>query len=54
MSIGHSQGYAPHMPDMRKNQEDVTKEDLDEAKRKIEGSLNHSEGHGVSLGAKMA
>lgn len=39
MSIGHSPGHAPHAPDMRKSLQDVTKEEREDAQRRIEGSL---------------
>ncbi len=39
MSVGHHPEQAQHAPDMRKKEEDVTNEDRQEAKRKIEGSL---------------
>lgn len=39
MSIGHSQGEAPHTPDMRKKAGDVTQEEKREAQRRIEGSM---------------
>lgn len=40
MSIGHHPEQPQHAPDMRKKQEDVTAEERQEAKRKIEGSLS--------------
>lgn len=39
MSIGHSPNHAPHTPDMRKNEQDITQEDREEAQRRIAGSL---------------
>ena len=39
MSIGHSPGEPQFTPDMRKADKDVSNEDRQEAKRKIEGSL---------------
>ena len=39
MSIGHSPHIGPHRPDMKKDEGDITLEDRQEAKRKIEGSL---------------
>ena len=39
MSIGHAPHHAPHLPDMRKNEEDVTQADRAEAQRRIEGSF---------------
>ncbi|KAL8681764.1 MAG: hypothetical protein Q9186_002153 [Xanthomendoza sp. 1 TL-2023] len=39
MSIGHHPGQSQYMPDMPKYEENVTAEDRQEAKRRIEGSL---------------
>ena len=39
MSIGHSPEQPQHTPDMRKKEENVTNEERQEAKRRIEGSL---------------
>ena len=39
MSIGHSPGIQQFLPDTRKLAKDISKEDLDEAQRRIEGSL---------------
>ncbi|KAL8936406.1 MAG: hypothetical protein Q9216_004947 [Gyalolechia sp. 2 TL-2023] len=39
MSIGHHPGQSQFAPDMRKNEENVTVEERQEAKRRIEGSL---------------
>lgn len=39
MSIGHSPEQLQHAPDMRKKEENVTHEERQEAKRRIEGSL---------------
>lgn len=39
MSIGHSPDEPQFTPDMRKADKDVSHEDRQEAKRKIEGSL---------------
>ncbi|KAG8526709.1 uncharacterized protein KY384_008138 [Bacidia gigantensis] len=39
MSIGHSPEQEQHLPDMRKKEENITAEDRQEAKRRIEGSL---------------
>ena len=39
MSIGHSPDHAPHTPDMRKDDADVTQAEREEAQRRIEGSL---------------
>ena len=39
MSIGHHPDSGQYMPDMRKDEENITMEDRQEAKRRIEGSL---------------
>ncbi len=39
MSIGHSPEQSQYTPDMRKKDENVTQEERQEAKRRIEGSL---------------
>lgn len=39
MSIGHSPDVEPHRPDMQKDASEVTHEERQEAKRRIEGSL---------------
>lgn len=39
MSIGHSPHVGPHKPDMKKDEGDITLQDRQEAKRRIEGSL---------------
>ena len=39
MSVGHSPEQRQHLPDMRKKEENITNEDRQEAKRRIEGSL---------------
>ena len=39
MSIGHHPEQSQHTPDMRKKEENVTHEERQEAKRRIEGSL---------------
>lgn len=39
MSIGHSPDVEPHRPDMKKDEANITNEDRQEAKRRIEGSL---------------
>ncbi|KAJ5668576.1 Phosphatidylserine decarboxylase-related protein [Penicillium maclennaniae] len=39
MSVGHSPNMSPHEPDMPKKAENVTEEEMQEAKRRIEGSL---------------
>lgn len=55
MSIGHSPGTEPHRPDMPKKAEDVTKEEKQEAQRRIEGSNNTGmEDSDFGSGAQMA
>ena len=39
MSIGHHPNQSQYTPDMRKDEENVTLEERQEAKRRIEGSL---------------
>ncbi|CEJ57426.1 Putative Phosphatidylserine decarboxylase [Penicillium brasilianum] len=39
MSVGHSPDIPQHEPDMPKNPENITLEDMQDAKRRIEGSL---------------
>ncbi|KEF62196.1 phosphatidylserine decarboxylase [Exophiala aquamarina CBS 119918] len=39
MSIGHSPQVGPHKPDMKKDEGEITLQDRQEAKRRIEGSL---------------
>lgn len=39
MSIGHHPDEAQYTPDMRKKEENVTVQERQEAKRRIEGSL---------------
>lgn len=39
MSIGHHPQQGQHTPDMRKKDENVTQEERQDAKRRIEGSL---------------
>ena len=39
MSIGHSPDEPQFKPDMRKDEKDISNEDRQEAKRRIEGSL---------------
>jgi len=39
MSIGHSPEQSQYTPDMPKKEENVTQEERQEAKRRIEGSL---------------
>ncbi|KAL9052347.1 MAG: hypothetical protein Q9162_005439 [Coniocarpon cinnabarinum] len=50
MSIGHAPEDAPHLPDMRKDEQDVTAEEREEAQRRIEGSL--APDPGLSEGVK--
>lgn len=49
MSIGHSPNHAPHTPDMRKDEEDITQEEREEAQRRIEGSLAPDAGMKMSM-----
>jgi len=51
MSIGHSPDTPQFTPDMRKDPENITMEDRQEAKRRIEGSLAPAKG--VSVLANM-
>ena len=39
MSVGHDPKSGPYRPDMRKDEKNITMEDRQEAKRRIEGSL---------------
>lgn len=39
MSVGHSPDIPQHEPDMPKKAENVTAEEMQEAKRRIEGSM---------------
>lgn len=39
MSIGHHPDQSSYTPDMRKDEENITLEERQEAKRRIEGSL---------------
>lgn len=39
MSVGHSPDIPQHEPDMPKEAENITMEEMQEAKRRIEGSL---------------
>ncbi len=39
MSIGHHPSVGSYKPDMKKDEADITNEDRQEAKRRIEGSL---------------
>lgn len=52
MSVGHPPNEAPHAPDMKKDEANVTMEDRQEAKRRIEGSLapdSNSGGEGPTI-----
>ena len=54
MSIGHHPSVGSYKPDMKKDEADITNEDRQEAKRRIEGSLapdgdSSSGGLGISL-----
>lgn len=40
MSVGHSPDIPQFEPDMPKDAENITAEDMEEAKRRIEGSLS--------------
>lgn len=40
MSIGHSPGEEPHIPDMKKDEKNITDAEREEAKRRIGGSLS--------------
>jgi hypothetical protein len=44
MSVGHSPNMLPHEPDMPKKAENITLEEMQDAKRRIEGSLVPSSG----------
>jgi hypothetical protein len=48
MSVGHDPKSGPYRPDMRKDEENITTEDRQEAKRRIEGSLA-LESHGYEI-----
>lgn len=55
MSIGHHPSVESYKPDMKKDDADITNEDRQEAKRRIEGSLapdgdSSSGGGGRALG----
>jgi hypothetical protein len=49
MSIGHSPGVEPHKPDMKKADSEVTAQDKEEARRKIEGAGAAAGGDTVGL-----
>lgn len=38
MSLGHSPGVEPHKPDMKKAESEVTAQEKEEARRRIEGA----------------
>ena len=38
MSIGHHPSQSQHTPDMRKKEEDITESEIEDARRRIEGS----------------
>jgi phosphatidylserine decarboxylase len=42
MSIGHHPTQPQYTPDMRKKQEDITESEIEDAKRRIEGSNTQS------------
>jgi phosphatidylserine decarboxylase len=60
MSIGHSPDVEPHRPDMKKAESEVTAQEKEEARRRIEGAGAAGEGvpEGTmppsSLGAPVA
>lgn len=55
MSMGHSPQAAQHMPDRRKNADDVTEAEKEEAHRRIVGGDESDEGgpSNVPLGAQI-
>lgn len=42
MSIGHHPSQAQYAPDMRKKQEDITESEIEDAKRRIQGSQDQN------------
>jgi phosphatidylserine decarboxylase len=42
MSIGHHPSQPQYTPDMRKKEEDITESDMEDAKRRIEGSSTYN------------
>lgn len=48
MSVGHDPKSGPYRPDMRKDEENITTQDRQEAKRRIEGSIA-LESHGYDM-----
>lgn len=56
MSIGHRPEVEPHRPDLQKDASEVTQEDRQEAKRRIEGSLapdRENDSSGLDLGSRL-
>jgi len=53
MSVGHHPQHEQHTPDMRKNDKDITEKEKQEAKRRIEGSIDDSPPQGTGTGAGM-
>lgn len=49
MSVGHHPDQLQHAPDMRKKEENITMEERQEAKRRIEGSLAPESGGPASM-----
>lgn len=49
MSIGHHPEQPQYKPDMRKNEENVTNEERQEAQRRIQGSLTLISAPGPAL-----
>lgn len=57
MSIGHRPEVSPHRPDMKKDESEITNEERQEAKRRIEGSLapdSEKESHGLNMGLQIS
>lgn len=52
MSVGHSPDIPQFEPDMPKNAENITAEDMEEAKRRIEGSQSAAAEH-APIGATV-
>ena len=50
MSIGHSPHVESYKPDMKKDERDITAEDRQDAKRRIEGSLASNTDTGGFIG----
>lgn len=54
MSLGHRPDAEPHTPDMKKAESEVTNQERQEAKRRIEGSLAPDSGSsGLDMKAQM-